>query len=175
MRCIFFGNLDYEPNINACLEVKKLAEAVNAQALGKRIRFTVAGRNIGKRLACELMRAGVDVLSPVEDMMRVVKDHNIALIPMVSGSGMQSKVLEALQWGCLLIATQKAAIPLNLEDGTEYILWKDIKSTLGILESLLDEELYPKEILANGRESVKRFSWENTCGELIRLYTDTHV
>ena len=115
------------------------------------------------------MQEGITILSPVESMMNVVKEHNIALIPMVSGSGMQSKVLEALQWGCLLIATQKAVVPLALEDGREYMLWKDKESTLEILRGLVDGEINPKDILANGQESVKRFSWEKTCEELVQV------
>ena len=175
LKCVFFGNLDYEPNINACYQIKKLAKAVNTQSLEKQIEFTVAGRNISRRLAVELMREGITVLSPVEDMMQVVRAHNIALMPMVSGSGMQSKVLEALQWGCLLIATQKAVNPLTLENGKEYILWKDIENTLDIFRRLLDGRLCPDEILVNGQSSVKRFSWETTCGELMRLYAGRHI
>ena len=170
LRCIFFGNLDYEPNINACHEIKKLAKAVNSQELRNHIDFTIAGRNISKSLAFELMREGITVLSPVKDMMQVVSSNNIALIPMMSGSGMQSKVLEALQWGCLLVATQKAVIPLSLENGKEYILWRDVDSTLDILRRLLDGGLNPEEILMAGQRSVRRFSWESTCEKLIHLY-----
>ena len=175
LRCIFFGNLDYEPNINACLEVKRLARAVDAYGLNESITFTVAGRNVSRRLANDLTREGITVLSPVKDMMEVVRSHNIALIPMVSGSGMQSKVLEALQWGCLLIATKKAAIPLGLEDGREYILWEDIEGTLELLARLIDGRFDPNQILTNGQSSIKHFSWESTCEELVQLYADPHT
>ena len=174
-KCIFFVILDYEPNINACHEVKRLARAVDAHGLSESITFTVAGRNVSRRLANDLTREGITVLSPVKDMMEVVRSHNIALIPMVSGSGMQSKVLEALQWGCLLIATKKAVIPLGLEDGSEYLMWKDVEGTLEILAGLIDDRINPEAILFNGRRSVKRFSWERTCNELVQLYARTQT
>ena len=46
LRCVFFGNLDYEPNIKACLAIEEAAKILNEKGLERDIEITVAGINI---------------------------------------------------------------------------------------------------------------------------------
>lgn len=110
LKCVFFGNLDYEPNIRACEVIADATKLLRKKNLDEGIEITVAGRNISCRLKRSLTREGITVVSPVSDMYELVKQHDLAIMPMVSGSGMQSKVLEAIAWGVVVLTTERALL-----------------------------------------------------------------
>lgn len=114
LKCIFFGNLDYGPNIDACHVIGEVARELRRRGLDGWVKMTVAGRNISMNLKRMLIDQGVEVRSPVESMSHLVKKMDVAVLPMLNGSGMQSKVLEAISWGVLVVATSRTAFSIDL-------------------------------------------------------------
>lgn len=171
LKCIFFGNLDYRPNIDACNVIVDVARELRNRKLDGSISITVAGRNISQSLKHKLSRQGVDVISPVESMRDLVRSKDIAVLPMVSGSGMQSKILEAISWGVLVMATQRTATPLGLIEDEEYI---EVRSARDIVNRLIDVVNRRYDVGAFREKAHKRiqvFGWEKTCERLIEEYT----
>ena len=170
LRCIFFGNLNYEPNIRACNVIECVAKVLREKGVSGGFEITVAGRNIGYFLKRRLERVGVRVLSPVEDMYELVKRYDLAIMPMVSGSGMQSKVLEAIAWGVVVLTTERAARPVGLVRDSDYI---EIEAVEDIVESLMgiaDGRYNVATIRENAYEKIAVFEWKETCRKLISLY-----
>ena len=170
LRCVFFGNLDYEPNITACFVIERAAQMLKEKGLERNVEITVGGRNISYSLKRRLEREKIRVVSPVEDMQELVKRHDLAVMPMVSGSGMQSKVLEAIAWGVVVLTTERAAKPVGLVKDREYIR---IDSAEDIVEGIIDiiNGKYDCEsIRAVAHERIERFEWEKTCRMLLGLY-----
>lgn len=170
IRCVFFGNLDYEPNISACKVIEDLGRELRGSTIENKIEITVAGRNPSRRLRNRLKKVGIKVQSPVDNMESLVREHEIAIIPMISGSGMQSKVLEAIAWDCLLVATEKAAEPVGLEDGIDYIRIYDAKSIRKFLEVYSTSRDNWEEVRNSALSKINTFRWEDTCERLIELY-----
>lgn len=171
LRCVFFGNLDYRPNIDACHIIVDVARELRQRKLDNMIVLTVAGRNVSKRLKRVLSEQGVEVVSPVESMYQLVRSKDVAILPMVSGSGMQSKILEAISWGVLVMATPRTAIPLGLMRNEEYI---EIRSAQDIVDRLVDLVRGQYEIDSIRRKAHKRieiFAWERTCIKLREEYS----
>ena len=170
LRCIFFGNLDYRPNIDACHVIIDVAEELRIRGLDGTIRITVAGRNISQGLRRMLSGQGVDITSPVESMYHLVRRKDVAVLPMVSGSGMQSKILEAISWGVLVMSTHRTARPLGLVRDEEYI---EVESASDIVERLIDVANGRYEIDKLRKKAHKRievFGWEKTCEQLMEEY-----
>ena len=166
----FFGNLDYRPNIDACHVIIDVARELRVRRRDSSIRITVAGRNISRGLKSMLSRQGVTVISPVENMYDLVRSKDVAILPMVSGSGMQSKILEAISWGVLVMATHRTATPLKLVRDEDYI---EVETAGDIVEKLLDVANGRFEMDTIRRKAHKRievFGWEKTCERLIEEY-----
>lgn len=171
LRCIFFGNLDYRPNIDACHVIIDVARELRLRRLDSVIALTVAGRNISRRLKGMLSSQGVEVLSPVGSMYHLVRNKDVAILPMISGSGMQSKILEAISWGVLVMATARTARPLGLIRDEEYI---EIRTARDIVDSLVDVVNGRYEIDSVRKRAHKRievFGWERTCVKLKQEYS----
>lgn len=170
LECIFFGNLDYEPNIKACDVIIEVVKILRQRGFAEVVEVTVAGRNVGAGLRRRLNKGGIEVRSPVDDMYRLVSDKDVAVIPMVSGSGMQSKVLEAISWGVVVMATRRAARPVGLIRDREYIAVETaediVDKLLGVVNGMYDVD----KIRRNAHKRIAEFEWGKTCKRLMKEY-----
>ena len=170
LRCIFFGNLDYEPNIKACDVIIEVVRILRQRGLAEVVEVTVAGRNVGAGLRRRLKKGGIEVRSPVDDMHRLVSDKDVAVIPMVSGSGMQSKVLEAISWGVVVMATRRAARPVGLVRDEEYIAVETVEDIVDKLLSVVNGMYAVDKMRKNAHKRIGEFEWEKTCKRLMQEY-----
>ncbi len=103
-RLLFTGNMAYEPNIRA---VMYFADRVFPQLrdFHPSLRFAVAGVDPVRRIRSLDKREGIDVLGFVPSIAEELQKSTIAVCPMLSGSGIQNKVLEAMATGTPVVAT----------------------------------------------------------------------
>lgn len=170
IRCIFFGNLDYEPNVRACHVIERASRIMRKRRIDEDIEITVAGRNISYGLKKRLSRENIRVESPVGDMHELVKGHDLAIMPMVSGSGMQSKVLEAIAWGVVVLTTSRAAKPVGLVENREYIEIDSAESLVERIVAIKSGEYDIERIRREAHHRIEQFEWEKTCKVLLGLY-----
>ena len=170
LRCIFFGNLDYEPNVKACHVIESTARLLRSRGLDSDVEITVAGRNIGWRLKRRLEKERIKIKSPVGDMHELVRGHDLAIMPMVSGSGMQSKVLEAIAWGVVVLTTARAAKPVGLDENRDYIRIESAEDLVERLIGILHGRYDLNKIRENASDRIRVFEWEKTCKLLLDLY-----
>lgn len=170
LKCVFFGNLDYEPNIKACNILLEVASLLRKRGMYSKIDITIAGRNVGNRLRKKLEREGIQVKSPVKDMFKLVHAYDLAIMPMVSGSGMQSKVLEAIAWGVVVMTTRRAAGPVGLSKSSEYIEIESAEDIVVKLSDIMNGEYRVEEMRRKAHSKIGRFEWVDTCRVLVGLY-----
>lgn len=170
VKCVFFGNLDYEPNIDACQQINEIARCLRSRGVNN-IRFTIAGRNANRYIRSLDRYENVSVVSPVKDMRELVEQHNVSLMPMVSGSGMQSKVLESIAWKRLVVATEKAAEPLDLRAGIDYIRIESIEHAVYVLQELATSELDVECYTRNASKRIEVYGWSKTARKLLSIYS----
>ncbi len=110
---IFFGSLDYEPNLSA---IYWLLEKVMPKVweVDSNIILNIAGKNPSKRLIdlCNKNKKILLISNPVS-MSYQIRKSTIAVLPLVSGSGQQNKILEAIANGLPVITTNKGAVPFG--------------------------------------------------------------
>jgi glycosyltransferase involved in cell wall biosynthesis len=109
----FTGVLSYPPNIDA---VRFFADAVLplVRAEVPDATFVVAGRTPTPEIRALGDRPGVRVLADVADMRSVIGSSWIAVAPMLSGSGVKNKILEAWALAKPVVMTELAANGLDL-------------------------------------------------------------
>lgn len=168
---IFFGNLNYEPNKNASRIIIAASRRIR-ERWGGLVRIVIAGRFISSNLRREALREGIEVYSPVSDMKALVESCEVAVLPMISGSGMQSKVLESIAWGCLLITTRRAAEPVGLVEGEEYLRAETANEIVERVEQLMKGDKKSDTIRRKALSRIKRLDWEMTVAQLCEVYEE---
>ena len=121
---IFFGSLDYEPNLSA---IYWLLEKVMPKVweVDSNIILNIAGKNPPKRLInlCNKSKKILLISNPFS-MSYQIRKSIIAVLPLVSGSGQQNKILEAIANGLPVITTNKGALPFGFIND-KHVLIKD--------------------------------------------------
>ena len=101
---VFVGKMDYEPNVTA---VRFFAKEVMPWLRERYpdVKFTIVGIR-PKAEVIELGRLpGVEVTGFVESLAPYFERATAVVAPMLSGSGVQNKILEALGHGCYVLTT----------------------------------------------------------------------
>ncbi|MEL7376029.1 MAG: glycosyltransferase family 4 protein [Bacteroidota bacterium] len=99
----FIGSLDWTPNIEGLQWfLNKAWPGIHREF--PQLEFHIAGRNMPHALMA-LEMDQVFVHGEVEDAQAFVTQHSISIVPLLSGSGMRAKILEAMALGRTVIST----------------------------------------------------------------------
>ena len=80
----------------------------------------LAGRNMPKWLLKKNHKKNIEVVGEVPDAHEFVNQHNVAIVPLFSGSGMRIKIIESMALGKTVITTMIGA------EGIQYTEFEDI-------------------------------------------------
>ena len=113
---IFTGAMHYPPNHEAaCWFIDRVFPLVQARVPG--VRLVIAGHDPKPSLMARAT-SGIEVLGYVEDLRDCIARSSLYVAPMISGSGLKNKVLEALAAGTYLVATPMGVefLPAEIRD-----------------------------------------------------------
>ncbi|HUP62004.1 MAG TPA: glycosyltransferase [Thermoanaerobaculia bacterium] len=103
----FWGRLAYFANADAAAWLLgEIWPAVRARRPNATL--VIGGADAPASIRAAHGRDGITVQSPVPDIAKLARDVKVALVPVRYGSGQSSKVLEAAEAGCAIVATSKA-------------------------------------------------------------------
>jgi glycosyltransferase involved in cell wall biosynthesis len=118
---VFLGSLDWRPNLEA---IEWLLE--NAWPLVKRdvpgARLLIGGSNPPATLAGRLRDESVRFLGRVDDSREFLASGAAMVVPLLSGSGIRVKILEAMALGVPVVSTRLGAAGIGGRDGDEILL-----------------------------------------------------
>ena len=120
---LFVGNFRHPPNTQALdFFVEQVLPAVRRARPAAHL--TVIGAHAPAGLENKLRRPGVTFLGPVEDIREPFSRHAVFVCPILSGSGVRVKLLEAFAAGIPVVSTRLGAEGL-LEHGSEFLAVAD--------------------------------------------------
>jgi len=114
------GSLDWMPNREAVLWFIKEVWPLVVKT-DKRFRLFIAGKNMPlemKRMVVE----NVDMVGEVKDGNSFVRDKSICIVPLLSGSGIRLKILEAMAANKLVISTTIGAQGIEYDNGKHLLI-----------------------------------------------------
>lgn len=152
----FLGKMDYEPNISAVVYfVEKIFPKVK-QKYPNAI-FKIIGANPTKRVR-ELERTeGVIVTGFVENPYIFVQESMLFVAPMVSGAGVQNKILEAMSMGKCVVTTPIGAEGLDNLTGGELVVCENDTDFCDKICYLLTDKIEVENIGIKAREYINRY------------------
>ncbi len=173
---VFTGAMDFPPNAEAaCFIVNRVWPIVlRAMGTSRPPRLAIVGARPSANVRRLAEVPGVSVTGAVESLRPWLERARAAAAPMVSGSGIKNKVLEACAAGCPVVATARGAegLPTGPESG---ILVADRPADFARhVAGLLDNAAFAARIGAAGHAMVRgRFRWSEMAGRLFSILEDT--
>ncbi len=110
---IFFGSLSYEPNVTAIKYLINKIMPLVWQEIPD-LKLVIAGREPSQKLIDSCKNKNILIFKNPKNMDLFIRKSKIAVAPMISGSGQQFKILEAIMNMTPVITTTKGAKPLGL-------------------------------------------------------------
>lgn len=168
---LFTGNMGYAPNESAALylikEVLPRIHDVNPE-----VRLTIAGANPSNKLLSKAS-GKIKVTGWVEDLREVFSSSKIFVAPMLQGTGLQNKLLEAMSMEIPCVTSKMANNALGAEPNNEIFVFDHTEHLVSIIIHLLNEPDKRTEIAKAGRSFIeKNYSWESANEKLMEVIGD---
>lgn len=155
---VFFGKMDYQPNIDAVLWfVKNVLPHIDQE-----IRFIIVGayptkviRNLEKKYK------NIKVTGYIEDPYQIIQSSLCVVAPMQTGAGIQNKILESMALGTINIVSSLAAKPIGAIHEKDFLV---IDDPIEIANKINDIFRHPEKYYSlkiNSRNFIKNnFTWD---------------
>lgn len=146
------GAMDWMPNVDGIQwfvrEVWPLFSKINRETT-----FHLAGRD-SEKLNLHDPSNGIYVEGKVESSRNFYEKHGIFVIPLLSGSGMRIKVLEAMAYGKAIIGTSVAVEGIPVVDGENGYIADNPADFAKKLNELVTDKLLRLKMGSNARTTI---------------------
>jgi glycosyltransferase involved in cell wall biosynthesis len=150
---LFTGTMNYAPNVQA---VEWFVRDVLPRI--PKCTLDIVGANPHERVSC-LASLRVRVEGEVPDMRPYYADARVVVVPVLSGGGTRTKILEAAACGKAIVSTSIGAEGLDLCDGREIVIADDPEAFAAAITRLIREPGLCSELGQNARRAVARYDW----------------
>jgi len=167
---IFTGNMGYAPNEQAvnffCQQVMPILKKEIPQ-----VRFFISGVAPTDQVLKYHDNENVIVTGYVEDMRLMLNRSKIFVAPMVSGAGIQNKILEAMACGLPVVSTSYGNAGVQARDGEQIIVRDDSIDIAKEIIDLLRNKDRREQIGVKGNKLVQEhFSWAMSAERIHEAY-----
>jgi glycosyltransferase involved in cell wall biosynthesis len=169
-RIVFTGVMSYAPNV---LAADFLAREVFPLVRGARpdARLAIVGRAPAPRVRALAELGGVEVTGEVEDLRPWLAGSGVYVCPMISGTGIKNKLLEAMACAAGCVATPLALQGLRATAGRELLVGTTAQELAdGLLRVLGDDECRERLGHAARRYVLREHDW----GSVAHAYHDVY-
>ena len=148
----FIGSLDWKPNQEGLLWFLHKVWPI-CQSKFPHLSFYVAGRNMPNRIKLMTLD-GVFMLGEVDDAVAFVNQHDIAIVPLLSGSGMRAKIIEAMGLGKVVITTSIGLEGIEAQDAIDVCLANSPEEFIDVIQHLLNHPADMIQIGINAHQNI---------------------
>ena len=157
-RLVFLGDMSTPPNNDA---IKYFMKEIYTN-ITTDVDFYIVGRNPTKYIK-NLQNKQVHVTGSVEDVRSYLPIGSIFVSPMISGTGIKNKILEAMSMQLPVITTSKGISGINAIEDEEFILADTPEQFKDDIIDLLENPEKMIKIGENARKLVeKKYSWQHS-------------
>lgn len=169
---VFMGKMDYAPNVDA---VCHFADNVFAELKERypQLEFQIIGGSPAEEVKKRAQRDGIKLMGFVDNPAELLQEATLVIAPMISGSGLQNKIVQAMYLGCTVVTTPVGADGLSGVTDKELVIAKDdsemLAKMLYFLSEAADEER--RQIGQNARAYISRnYSYGKIRGQIAELF-----
>ena len=130
----------------------------------------LAGRKMPQRWL-DATIDGVTVVGEVPDARQFIADKQINLVPLLSGSGIRVKIIEAMSMGKVVISTTVGAQGIDYTEGTDLLIADSPDDFARQIKRCLDDPAFCHNVGAAARRLIAdRYDGQKLTNELIEFY-----
>jgi glycosyltransferase involved in cell wall biosynthesis len=160
--CVFWGRLDFEPNIQGlewfCHRVWPQVRRMLPEA-----RFTIYGLRPTPTVLALAALDGVTIIPDLPDIRTDVTRHAVVVLPFVSGGGIKNKLLEAASMGMAIVASPRACNGLALGHPRPLVVAQGVRAWTRAIARILTDEPHRAALGAAARRyAVTEHDWCRT-------------
>lgn len=165
----FVGKMNYEPNVTAVhYWTNEVFPAILTRFPASEF-YIIGGypSNSVKRLG---KRESVVITGFVDDIYKAIAECDIIVAPMLSGAGLQNKIIQSMMLCKCVITSPLGAEGLPSLMGNELLIANSTEEYIDIVYNLFDSKSRKNEIAMNAHEYVlKNFSKAAICEQLLKV------
>lgn len=151
---MFLGKMDYEPNVTAVSYfIKTIFPKLRLKY--NDLKFLIVGAKPTKEILDFGDIEGIEVTGFVESTEPYFQNATIVIAPMLSGAGVQNKIIQAMSYGCCVATTSIGAEGLKLRNNDLAIFSSDEEWVNGLSE-LLDNKETRIKMGKEARETIRQ-------------------
>ena len=169
---LFVGSFQHTPNLHA---ISHFIEQILPIICTRRhsVRLLVAGAQAPPDLVSAIDVPGVEFLGHVEDIRKLYATCSIFVCPILSGSGIRVKLLEAFAMGIPAVSTSLGAEGLSTQSGEIIELAETPENFAAATISLLENPTRARSMARRARREVEqKWSTEQRTNKLEHHYRD---
>lgn len=162
---VFVGNMSYPPNIEAVAYIEEFILPKFPES-----KLLISGANPSQKVKRIAESSGqVELTGWVDDIRTSYAKGHIFLAPMMIGTGMQNKLLEAMAMGIPCVTTSLANNAIQGTHQQEIMVAETPEEFVKAIQELNENTDLYNSLKENARKFVsERYSWKITTGKLIQ-------
>lgn len=163
------GSMDWRPNEEG---IRWFLSDVWPQIHNElpQVRLFLAGRKMPEDLM-QLQSDGIVVEGEVPDANRFMASKQINVVPLMAGSGIRVKIIEAMALGKPVIATTIGAEGIDYTDGTDILIADTPQQFVDHIRHCIEDPEFRKTLGTNARKRImERYTNEALTQRLVDFY-----
>lgn len=146
----FIGNFGYTPNVDSLqLIVTHILPKLDSQA--KLIAVGKAPNDVIEKYQTDRIK----FTGAVDDLRPYIRQSNVFLAPIAYGSGIKTKILEAMAMGVPVVTNSIGAEGISAKNGTDFFVTDDFSEMARIVNTLIQDKERAKQVGQSGANYVK--------------------
>ncbi len=165
---IFVGDMSTPPNNDA---VRYFVDEIYPLILREvNIPFKIIGRNPTDYIKSLDSDPNITVTGSVDDIRKHLNPGSIFITPMISGTGIKNKILEAMSMNLTVISTKIGISGINAKNNHDFILADNPTEFKDAILQVYKDDKLNRKIAENARVFVKNnYSWQNASNKITHL------
>jgi polysaccharide biosynthesis protein PslH len=167
---LFFGNLDYAPNIDALFFFnREILPLIRKEC--PNITLSIVGSNAHEEIKALGDQKGINYIGFVEDIRTNLWRAAINIVPLRNGGGTRLKILEAMAAGLPIVSTSIGSEGLNIENGKNILIADTPEQFVKCIIMLNQQPELKNMIAQNARKLVvEEYDWKNIVPRLESVF-----
>lgn len=168
----YIGSMDWRPNLEGVTWfLDKVWPLIHKEM--PELRMVLAGRNTPEDLVWQYWnREDVEIRGEVENASTFISEGLINVVPLLSGSGIRVKIIEAMSHGKAVVSTTIGAQGIHYEEGKHLLIANTPEEFVDKVRQLASNPDYAVEVGNNARALIgAEYDAKNLAKRLIDFYT----